>query len=68
MKRVSDNPPSFRYVNVKQHAMLGVTVQEDPGYEAFAESVYALFGNDRRIHGGEMSQCYEWVEDLKLPP
>lgn len=51
VKRVSDKPPFFHYLNVKQQAMLGVQAQQDPEYEAFAESVYALFGNDRRIHG-----------------
>ena len=67
VQRVSDNPPAFRYVNVKQHAMLGTEAAGDPEYEAFAESVYALFGSDRRIHGAEMAMCYEWVEDLHLP-
>ena len=68
VRRVQDKPPVYRYVNVKQHAMMGAAAQSDPDYEAFAESVYSLFGNDRRIHGKEMSQCYEWVEDLGLPP
>ncbi len=51
MKRISDDAPAYRYENVTQHAMLGVSAQNDTDYEAFAESVYALFGDDRRIHG-----------------
>lgn len=67
VRRVSDKPPVYRYTNVKQHSMLGVSAQTDPEYAAFAESVYALFGNERSIHGKEISECYEWVETLGLP-
>ena len=68
VRRVSDKPPVFRYVNIKQQAMMGGLGTSDPAYEAFAESIYTLFGNERAIHGKEMAQCYEWVEDLGLPP
>ena len=65
--RVADNPPAYRYVSIKQLTMVGGAVPVDTEYEQFAASVYAVFGNDRRLHGGEISRCYEWVEDLGLP-
>lgn len=67
VRRIADNPPAFRYVSIRQLAMTGSTVPVDEEYEAFASAVYTLFGNDRRLHGGEMSRCYEWVEELGLP-
>ena len=68
VRRVADQPPAYRYVNVKQQFFMGTATPRDPEYEAFAESVYAAFGNDRQLHGKEINQCYEWVEDLGLPP
>lgn len=65
--RITDNPPSFRYVSIKQLTMTGGTVPVDEEYEAFAAAVYGLFGSDRRLHGSEMSRCYEWVEEMGLP-
>ena len=67
VRRVSDNPPSFRYVSVSRQSLLGGAETADDAYEAFAEAVYGLFGNDRRLHGKELSQCYEWVEQMGLP-
>lgn len=68
VKRTKDNPPQYRYVAVKQKVFIGGAAAPDPEYEAFAQALYGVFGNDRRLHGGEISQCYEWVEELKLPP
>lgn len=65
--RVADQPPQYRYVSVSQVCMLGAQTQTDPAYEAFAEALYGVFDNDRRLHGGEISQCYEWVEQMNLP-
>ncbi len=67
VRRIADNPPAFRYVSIKQLTMTGGAVPVDHEYEAFASAVYGLFGNDRRLHGAEMSRCYEWVEELGLP-
>ncbi len=67
VRRIQDNPPVFRYVSIKQLTMTGGAVPLDQEYEAFAAAVYGLFGNDRRLHGAEMSRCYEWVEELHLP-
>ena len=67
VRRIADHPPAFRYVSIKQLTMTGGAVPVDHEYEAFATAVYGLFGNDRRLHGAEMSRCYEWVEELGLP-
>ena len=67
VRRIADNPPAFRYVSIKQLTMTGGAVPVDHEYEAFATAVYGLFGNERRLHGAEMSRCYEWVEELGLP-
>ena len=67
VRRIADHPPVFRYVSIKQLTMTGGAVPVDAAYEEFAGAVYGLFGNDRRLHGAEMSRCYEWVEELGLP-
>lgn len=67
VQRVSDRPPAYRYVSVKRLLLTGAEIQPDPEYEAFAESLYALFGSDRRLHGKDVGLCYEWVEELHLP-
>ena len=67
VRRIADHPPQFRYVSIKQLTMTGGAVPVDQEYEQFAAAVYSLFGNDRRLHGAEMSRCYEWVEELHLP-
>ena len=68
MQRVADNPPQYRYQNIYQVMMTGAQAQIDPAYEQFAEAIYGVFDNDRRLHGKDVSQCYEWVEQMHLPP
>jgi len=69
VRRVSDNPVSYRYVSVRQRVLSsGEDFQLDPEYEAFADSLYGVFSHGRRLHGSEIRTCYEWVEDLSLPP
>ena len=67
VRRVKDNPPTYSYVSVKQAMFMGSAAPVDQEYENFATAVYGIFGNDRRLHGKEISQIYEWVEDLHLP-
>lgn len=68
VRRISDEPPTYRYVNIQQRSITGEAVDVDPRYEAFADSLYAVFDHGRRLHGSEISTCYEWVEELKLSP
>ena len=68
VQRMADNPPQYRYQNIYQVMMTGAQAQIDPAYEQFAEAIYGVFDNDRRLHGKDVSQCYEWVEQMHLPP
>lgn len=67
VQRISDRPPCYRYVNVKQLMLSGAASPADPEYDLFSEAVQSLFEQDRKIHGKEMQLCYEWVEDMGLP-
>ena len=68
VRRVSDDPPLYQYLSLRKRMMDGNITQLDPAYEAFADSLYGVFDHGRRLHGSEIRTCYEWVEDLKLPP
>ena len=67
VQKVSDEPASYRYVNLKRRGMAGGGPTIDPDYEAFADSLYGVFDHSRRLHGAEIRTCYEWVEELGLP-
>jgi len=66
VRRVSDKPPKWQYINIKQKDLSGAEAK-DPEYEAFSDAVYAAFDKVRRLHGSELSKCFEWREDMKLP-
>ena len=66
VRRISDDPPQWQYLHGREKSLNG-TQPADPEYEAFAEALYGIFDNERRLHGKEIQACYEWVEDLKLP-
>ncbi|MBE5800853.1 MAG: DnaD domain protein [Clostridiales bacterium] len=68
VERVKDNPPQYRYLSVQQAAFLHQQTQPDQQYEDFAQALYALFGDKRKLHGGETVLAYEWVEQLGLSP
>jgi len=68
VRRISDSPVQYQYINLRQRMISGGDPQIDPDYEAFADSLYGVFDHGRRLHGSEIRTCYEWVEDLKLPP
>lgn len=65
--RTQDQPPRYAYLSVQQ-AMTGrQAAPADEPYMQFAQALYALFGEKRKLHGGETQLCYEWVEQLGLP-
>lgn len=66
VRRISDNPPKWQYVNIKQ---LNVTEEPDPEpeYTEFSNALYQAFDKVRRLHGSELNTCFEWREELKLP-
>lgn len=66
--RVSDNPPAFRYRSLTQLLMTQQKPPQDDAYEEFAEALHAMFGEKRKLHGGETTLAFEWVEEMRLPP
>ena len=66
VRRVSDNPPRWQYVNIKQISAEG-DIAPEPDYADFANALYQAFDKVRRLHGSELNRCFEWHEDLKLP-
>lgn len=67
VRRVSDNPPRWQYVNILQKNLGGDNEPADPDYEEFSNAVYEAFDKVRRLHGSELSECFEWKEDMNLP-
>ena len=68
VERISDTPPRYRFVSVQQVMLQRQQMPHDEEYEAFAQAVYAAFGERRKLHGGETVLAYEWVEQYRLPP
>ena len=67
VNRTQDKPPRFTYLNVQQAMMGRQAAPVDEQYMEFAQALYAIFGDRRKLHGGETQLCYEWVEQLGLP-
>jgi len=67
VSRTQDKPPRYTYLNVQQAMMGRQAAPVDDKYMEFAQALYAIFGDRRKLHGGETQLCYEWVEQLGLP-
>ena len=67
VRRVSDTPPKWQYVNIKQVSLIPSDDAPDREYEEFSNALYEAFDRVRRLHGSEISTCFEWHEDMKLP-
>ncbi len=65
--RTRDNPPEYRYLSVPQALLGRDALPQDEEYQEFAQALYALFGDKRKLHGNETQLAYEWVEELGLP-
>lgn len=68
VRRVSDNPPTFVYQNLKQIELM--RAQDDDGlyrYADFNKSLQAQFGSDRLLHPQDFERVYDWVEGMGLP-
>lgn len=68
VRRVSDNPPAYAYVNLKQLELN--RAQDDDGlyrYADFNSALQALFGSDRLLHPQDFQVVYDWLENLHLP-
>lgn len=66
--RVSDHPVRYRFYSPIQRKMNPAALQVDLEYVSFAESVYAAFGERRKVNPGEIALAWEWVQDIGLKP
>ena len=68
VRRISDQPPVWQYVNIKQKNLSMDDEPYDPEYTEFCNAIYGAFDKVRRLHGSELSTCFEWYEGpLRLP-
>ena len=67
VRRISDQPPRWQYMNSLQTILGGDSGSDDPEYDEFSSAIYEAFDHVRRLHGSELSECFEWHEDLQLP-
>ncbi len=65
--RTQDKPPKYAYLNIQQAMMERRDAPVNEKDVQFTQAIYAVFGNRRAVHGGELGLCFEWVEQLRLP-
>ena len=66
--RMSDSPPRYRFYSPAQRMQTPAAMEVDTEYVGFAETVYAAFGDRRKVTPSEISLAWEWVQDVGLPP
>ena len=64
--RISDNPPAWQFVNIKQLNLNNGEDGPEQDYARFCREVQSAFDGERDLHGSELSACYEWKEDMGL--
>ncbi len=66
VRRISDNPPSWQYVNIKQMSLMrGEDI--DPEYTEFYRVIESSMDGIWNFRGSDIAACYEWREGLGLP-
>ena len=68
VRRVSDNPPSYRFFNLKANLMN--QQNQDDGlyrYRSFNDRVQSMFPAGRLLHESDTKYLYDWMEVYKLP-
>ena len=67
VSRISDEPPAYRFYSPAQRqAAANGGLAADTDYVAFAECVYAAFGDRRKVNPAEIALAWEWVQDVGL--
>ena len=66
VRRISDNPPSWQYINIKQMNLSAAAEGPEPEYARFSRDIENAFEGERDFHGSEIAACYEWKEDMGL--
>lgn len=68
IRRKSNKPPLYVFQHAVEVFLNGKNeMMPDPGFVRFSESVYAQFGNRRKLKPTEIALAYDWSLDLKLP-
>ncbi|MBR6028534.1 MAG: DnaD domain protein [Clostridia bacterium] len=65
--RISDNPPSFRYVSATARMLHSEGVGANTDFTRFEEALHEVFHGSRALHTREVNTAWEWVTDLGLP-
>ena len=66
---VSQEPEVYRFFSPLQRMHIGqLSDTADSDYVVFAESVYAAFGDQRKVTPSEVATVWEWVQDIGLAP
>lgn len=70
VSRLRQEPPLYRFYSPMQRAAQppAAALEVDNDYVAFAESVYAAFGDRRKVSPAEIALAWEWVQDVGLKP
>ena len=65
VRRVSDRPPRWQFVNIKQKN-IAASDSPEPEYVRFCNELENAFEDIRIFHGSEMAEFYEWKEEMGL--
>ena len=70
VSRMRQEPPLYRFYSpIQRDAMRKeAPLQVDDAYVTFEESVYAAFGDRRKVTNAEIILAWEWVQDIGLKP
>ncbi|MBR1585890.1 MAG: DnaD domain protein [Clostridia bacterium] len=67
--RVSDHPVQYRFYSPAQRQQsAGAPMQASSEQVDFAEAVYAIFSDRRKVNPAEIALAWEWVQDIGLQP
>lgn len=65
VRRISDKPPEWQYVNIKQISLEN-NDDPEPDYVRFCREIENSLQDIRVFHGSETAACYEWKEEMGL--
>ncbi len=69
VSRLSEQPLRYRFYSPSQRRdNAGTPLQADDGHVHFAEAVYAIFSDRRKVSPSEIALAWEWVQDIGLQP
>ncbi|MBE5786935.1 MAG: hypothetical protein E7324_05260 [Clostridiales bacterium] len=69
VSRIAQTPARYIFHSPLQRKLApGQEMQADGEYVSFAESVYAMFDDRRKVTPAEIALAWEWVQDVGLRP